>query len=268
MLGGMFAQLLPSAHALARKELDVCSEGAVARVFAEYRPSVVLNCAAYTDVDAAETHEEEAMRVNRDAVRLIARHARRSGARVVHFSTDYVFAGDRAEGYDEGDTPSPRNAYGRSKYAGEQALREETTDYLLVRTAWLYGPGGKNFVDTIAKKLESGEALSVVGDQEGSPTYTKDLAQAVLELLSRSARSGIYHVVNAGRTTWYGFAEEIRRILGSRSRLTEVTSDAFPRPATRPRYSVLNNTTSAPLPPWEDALRRYVGRRSMAHDEQ
>jgi dTDP-4-dehydrorhamnose reductase len=209
-------------------------------------------------VDGAEQEEALATAVNGNGVGFLAQEAAKAGARLVHFSTDYVFAGEKETGYTENDAPAPLNAYGRSKLAGEQALQRTTKDLLLIRSAWLYGPSGKNFVDTMRQKMKAGEPLRVVNDQEGSPTFTEDLVEATLALLMRNAPSGIYHLVNSGRTTWFGLAEEIQKTLGTTSELIPVPSAEFPRPASRPRYSVLQNAKTDPLPAWEDALTRYL----------
>jgi dTDP-4-dehydrorhamnose reductase len=263
MLGSMFVRALPEALFFSGAQADLTKKGAVEKILETYHPGVVINCAAYTDVDGAEEHEDVANKVNGEGVRALAAAAKKIGARLVHFSTDYIFDGQNAHGYAEDAQPKPLNAYGRSKLAGEQAVQEETDNYLLIRTAWLYGPNGKNFVDTMRKKMESGEALRVVGDQEGSPTYTSDLVDATLLLLAKAAPSGIYHLVNSGRVSWFGFAQKIQALLGTHAPLEEVFSDAFPRPAQRPQYSVLNNTKLKnikinPLPEWEDALARYL----------
>lgn len=256
----MFVGALPDALAFGVEQVDLTKRDTLERIFALHKPNTVINCAAYTDVDAAEEHEDLATQINGDGVRHLAEIAHTFGARVVHFSTDYVFAGTNVAGYAEAAEPKPLNAYGRSKLVGEQALQQETDDFLLIRTAWLYGPNGKNFVDAMREKMKRGEAVRVVNDQEGSPTYTHDLAQATLHLIWSSAETGIYHLVNSGRTTWFDFAMEIQEVLGTAVQIDAVPSDAFPRPAKRPSYSVLVSTkkNTPDLRTWKEALKSYL----------
>jgi len=262
MLGSMIVERLTAAginvEGVVLNDMDITNEQQTQLVLSERKPSVVMNCAAYTNVDGAETNEEVALHVNGDGVRNLARAAKQIGARLVHISTDYVFSGTQADGYNEDAQPDPQGAYGRTKLAGERALADEVADFLLVRTAWLYGPDGKNFVDTIREKLKAGETLKVVGDQIGSPTFTGDLAEAIIALVNNNAPSSIYHLVNSGRASWYDFACAIRDELGLSADITQVTTVEFPRPAPRPAYSVLNNTKRPPLPQWRDALTRYL----------
>jgi dTDP-4-dehydrorhamnose reductase len=262
MLGSMMVERLTAAGIPAAgidiQELDITNARQTAEVVARRQPATIVNCAAYTQVDEAELHEDIALAVNAAGVQNLARAAKAAGSRLVHLSTDYVFSGTQEDGYAEGANPDPRGAYGRTKRAGEVALMDEGVDFLLVRTAWLYGPRGKNFVDTIRQKLQAGEALQVVGDQVGSPTYTGDLADAITALLIERVPSGIYHLVNSGRASWYDLACAVRDELRLDSEIREVTTDAFPRPAPRPHYSVLLNTKRPPLPVWRDALTRYL----------
>lgn len=264
MLGSMMVERLTASGANVQgvilSDLDITNEQQAESVIRERGPEIIMNCAAYTNVDGAETDEETARHVNGDGVLNLARAAKQIGARLVHISTDYVFSGTQADGYNEDSQPEPKGAYGRTKLAGERALAESGADFLLVRTAWLYGPGGKNFVDTIRAKLQSGEALNVVGDQIGSPTFTGDVADAIIALVNDEVPSGIYHLVNNGRASWYDFACAIRDALGASANISEVSSGEFPRPAPRPPYSVLSNTKRPPLPQWHDALTRYLQR--------
>lgn len=262
MLGSMMVERLAASGAKVEgvilSDLDITNEQQTENVIRERKPEIIMNCAAYTNVDGAETDEETARHVNGAGVRNLAHAAKQIGARLVHISTDYVFSGTQADGYNENAQPEPKGAYGRTKLAGESALAEEGVDFLLVRTAWLYGPGGKNFVDTIREKLQADETLKVVGDQIGSPTFTGDLAEGIIALVKDKTSSGIYHLVNSGRASWYDLACAIRDELGVSTTITEVTTAEFPRPAQRPAYSVLNNTKRSPLPPWRDALTRYL----------
>ena len=242
--------------------LDIGDATAVTRWIETAKPSVVINCAAMTAVDDCEVNEGTALRVNGTAVGFLAAACDAVGSRLVHISTDYVFAGDRRRPYRENDPVGPINAYGRSKLRGEE-LAASAKRHLIVRTAWLYGLGGRNFVETIRRQIEGGSVqLRVVTDQRGSPTFCDDLAEAVLDLILADAH-GVVHAVNAGETTWHGFAVAIARLLGSDVEIAKVTTDEYPRPARRPAYSVLDTVLlraliGRPMPTWEDALKRYV----------
>lgn len=242
-----------------REELDIADEKSVREKVGSGGWEVIINAAAYTDVDGAETHRDEAMAVNADGVRYLAEAAKRSGALLVHYSTDYVFPGDKIGGYAEGDKPGPAvNAYGESKLRGEQALLDSAPRSFLLRTAWLYGAGGRNFVDTMLRLGRERDQIAVVDDQHGSPTYTRDVAQATRDLLSGDFTPGIYHLVNAETTTWYGLAQEIFRLAGMTVQLTPVTSGQFPGPAKRPAWSALRHTRGPSLRPWQAALYEYL----------
>lgn len=242
--------------------LDIGDASAVTRWIETSDPSDLINCAAYTAVDDCETDEQSAMRINGTAVGYLASACNAVDARLVQISTDYVFAGDGDRPYREGDRVAPISAYGRTKLRGEE-LAVDAHRHLVVRTAWLYGHSGHNFVETIRGRIEGGiERLRVVGDQRGSPTFCDDLAEAILDLMDASAH-GIFHAVNSGETTWHGFAVAIADILGRKIEIEKVTSDEFPRPAARPGYSVLDITKltralGRPMPPWRDALARYL----------
>jgi dTDP-4-dehydrorhamnose reductase len=217
---------------------------------------VVVNCAAYTAVDAAETDEETAYAVNAAGPALLATACAKVGARLIHVSTDYVFPGDATSPYDVDDATGPKGAYGRTKLAGEQAVREILPDAsYVVRTAWLYGATGQNFVKTMARLEREKETVSVVDDQRGSPTWSRDLAAGLLALAGSDAPPGIYHATNRGETTWHGFTQAIFEELGADpQRVLPTTSEAFPRPAPRPAYSVLSPRAwdEAGLPPLQD----------------
>jgi dTDP-4-dehydrorhamnose reductase len=244
--------------------LDIRSEAAVEAWITAERPSVVMNCAAYTAVDAAEHDEAAAHAVNATAVGILAKASAAVDARLVHVSTDYVFDGSAAEPYRESDPTCPTSAYGRSKLAGErEAARCDR--HLIVRTAWLYGIGGRNFVEAIRRQILSGrERLRVVADQRGCPTFCDDLAGSILDLVDADAQ-GVVHAVNVGETTWHGFATAIVRGLGASTPVDPVGTEEFPTPARRPAYSVLatdrlHRLIGRRLPPWEDALNRYLER--------
>jgi dTDP-4-dehydrorhamnose reductase len=243
-----------------RAEFDISDRDSVEEVFERVRPDIVMNCAAYTNVDGAETDEQAAYDVNAHGALLVAEACLSADARLVHVSTDYVFAGDASTPYDEGQRPAPRSAYGRSKAAGEQAVLTSGAEAYVVRTAWLYGQVGANFVKTMARLARTRETVDVVDDQLGSPTWSLHLARALVGLAVSTARPGIWHCTNDGEATWYVFARAVFAELGlDPARVLPTTSDAFPRPAPRPSYSVLSNEKwkAAKLPQmahWRDAL--------------
>ncbi|HWG25424.1 dTDP-4-dehydrorhamnose reductase [Actinospica sp.] len=253
--------------ALTRAALDLTDPAAVKAAVAGYE--VVANAAAWTDVDGAETHEDEASAINGAAVRNLAAACADSGARLLQPSTDYVFPGDATEPIAEDAPTSPLNAYGRSKLIGEQAVRELLPESgYVVRTAWLYGKHGKNFVATILNAATQREFLDVVDDQQGQPTSTVALARQLLALgraaHAGKAPSGVYHGTCARQTTWFGLARAAFEITGlDPERVRPTTSDKFVRPAPRPAYSVLGHERwaaagLAPMPNWRDALREYL----------
>lgn len=249
----------------ARSELDVTSSGEVAAALREHCPAVVVNCAAWTAVDDAESREDEALAVNGEGPRVLAAACGTAGARLLHVSTDYVFAGDGSQPYGEDDPAAPRTAYGRTKLAGELAVRAALPDsgYVL-RTAWLYGAAGPSFARTMIRLEGSRDTVDVVDDQLGQPTWTVDVADRLVALgraaQDGSAAAGTYHATSAGHTSWYGFAREIFARLGADpGRVRPTTSEAFVRPAPRPAYSVLGHgrwhaTGIAPIRDWRAAL--------------
>lgn len=253
-----------------RRALDVTDRGAVADAVAAAAPDVVVNCAGWTDVDGAEEAESQALAVNGDAVANLAVACSTAGARLLHVSTDYVFDGRADAPYPEDATPDPLNAYGRSKLAGERAVLEllPSAGYV-VRTAWLYGEHGPNFVATMLRLEQERETLDVVDDQVGQPTWTMDLARQLVALGLSHAPAGIYHATNSGQTSWHNFACEIFRMVGADpERLRPTTAAAFRRPAPRPAYSVLGQVrwTEAGLTvlrPWEDALAEALPRMAV-----
>ncbi|MFH1176130.1 MAG: dTDP-4-dehydrorhamnose reductase [Acidobacteriota bacterium] len=242
-------------------ELDITQEAAVLSAVKSIHPDAIINCAAFTAVDAAESQEETALAVNGTAVGHLARAADDCGALLLQVSTDYVFDGTAAWPYREDDTVRPASVYGRTKLAGEKAALAAAKG-LVVRTAWLFGEGN-NFVEAICRQLAAGAlSLRVVDDQTGCPTYADDLAEALLGLIERGA-TGIFHAVNAGSTTWCGFAREILRQLGAAIEVVPITTKDAARPAPRPLRSILDtarleSVLGTPLPPWPDALARYL----------
>lgn len=247
---------------LSRRELDITDPAAVTGAVGDRRPDIVVNCAAWTQVDAAESREGEALAVNGLGARLVAAACAAGGARLIHVSTDYVFGGGAARPYAEGDPCGPRTAYGRTKLAGERAVAEVLPgSCCIVRTAWLYGAHGPNFVRTMIGLERSRETVDVVGDQRGQPTWTVDVAGQIIAL-GRARAAGVYHATSSGETTWCGFAREIFRLLGADpARVRPVTSDVYPRPAPRPAYSVLGHGRWAgagiePIGDWRLRLRQ------------
>ena len=246
---------------LTRAQLDVTDAAAVSAAVAEASPTVVINAAAYTAVDAAEADEEAAYAVNAVAPGHLAAAVSAKNARLVHVSTDYVFAGDASSPYLEDAPTRPRSAYGRTKLAGEQAVLQRLPQAYVVRTAWVYGAIGGNFVKTMARLERDRETVSVVDDQRGSPTWSADLARGLVALACSGAAGGIYHCTNAGETTWFGFTKAIFEELGADpARVLPTTSRDFPRPAPRPAYSVLSDrrwrAAGLPaMPHWRAALR-------------
>ena len=246
-----------------RRALDITDPDAVQAVFADHRPSVVVNCAAWNAVDDAETAagSAAALRVNGDGPRHLAAACAKSGTRLLHVSTDYVFAGDATAPYPESADPAPRTAYGRSKLAGEQAVLDLLpSDGYLVRTAWLYGAGGPNFVATMIRLEQERDTLDVVDDQRGQPTWTADLADRLVRLGVGDAPAGVYHGTSGGEATWCELAREVFRLLGADpERVRPVSTAAMPRPAPRPAYSVLGHgrwqkAGIEPIRDWRQAL--------------
>jgi len=259
-VGWELARLLPALGELrttARDDLDLSDADAVRRVVRAARPELIVNAAAYTAVDKAESEPELAMRINGIAPGVMAEEAKRAGALLVHYSTDYIFDGAKPGAYVEDDAPAPLNAYGRTKLAGELAIRESGCRHLILRTSWVYGPRGKNFYLTIAAKAAKGEPLRVVDDQRGVPTSSRFLAEQTLALLARDT-SGLLHLVPGGETTWFGFAREIVQLKRSPSEVQPIKTGEFPAAARRPANSVLDNRKAAallgPLPQWKELL--------------
>ncbi|CAM3633475.1 dTDP-4-dehydrorhamnose reductase [Isoptericola cucumis] len=228
-----------SVVAAGRAELDVTDPDAVAAAVRDV--DVVVNCAAWTAVDDAETHEAEAFAVNATGAALLARASAAAGARLVQVSTDYVFDGRATSPYPEDAPLGPVSAYGRTKGAGEWAVRAEAPDHLIVRTAWLYGAHGGCFPKTMARLAAERDELSVVDDQVGQPTWTHDLADLVVRLVEAQAPAGTYHGTSSGQTSWFGFTRRIVEGLGVDTRVEPTTSEAFVRPAPRPAFSVLGH---------------------------
>ncbi|UFP95093.1 dTDP-4-dehydrorhamnose reductase [Gloeobacter morelensis] len=255
--------------AYGRAQLDIADSGAVRQALEQSGAAVLFNCAAYTRVDKAESEAEEAHRVNATGAKVLAEACSAAGSRLVHISTDYVFDGSACRPYPEDAPTQPLGVYGQSKLNGEVAVLEGGREHLVVRTAWVYGSGGPNFVRTILRLAGEREQLRVVADQVGSPTWTFDLAAALVGLVKARAEGGIYHVTNSGVTSWYDFAVAIAeeaQALGRALQLQSVvpiTTAEYPTPAARPAYSVLSNARAirvlgSPLPQWRQSLRRML----------
>ncbi|MGW4638101.1 dTDP-4-dehydrorhamnose reductase [Sphaerisporangium sp. NPDC004334] len=267
MLGGAVvaeaerASEAPEVLACGRDLLDLRYPDGVRQLLREERPDVVVNCAGWTAVDDAETHEIDALVVNGSGVRALALGCEEIGARLLHISTDYVFDGTARTPYPEDAPTRPINAYGRGKLAGEAVVLGllPRTGYV-VRTGWLYGAGGRNFVQTMIALERSRDTVNVVDDQRGQPTWTGDLAARLLSLARSDAPPGVYHGTSGGQTTWFGLAREVFTLLGADpSRVRPVSSAAFPSPTARPAYSVLGHGRWAvagmrPLRHWREAL--------------
>lgn len=271
-------------------EFDITDRARVLERISSLRPEVIINCAAFTQVDRCETEEVLANKVNGEAVGFLAEAAKTVDATLVHISTDYVFSGEQTRPYREDDPTGPQSAYGRSKLLGEQAIMSSGLEkYFIVRTSWLYGPGGNNFVETMIRLAKEREELQVVADQVGSPTYTGDLSEAILRLVTSdklrvtSKKSspvtrhpslifGLYHFANEGQCSWYEFAEEIIALARKHGepvvtqRIVPITTGEYPLPAKRPDYSVLSKekyktATGARIPDWRESLRTYFQER-------
>lgn len=248
-------------HALGR-EVDVTDPAALRHAIAPIRPDWIVHLAAFTRVDECESDERRAHLVNGLGARNAARAAAGSDASLLALSTDYVFDGRAGRPCFEYDVAAPLNAYGRSKWAGEQAIRELAPRHAIVRTAWLFGPGGRNFVDTMVERARSGQPLAVVDDQRGSPTYTRDLADQMLRIIE-GRHFGTFHVVNAGAATWHELASHAVARAGMRVTIGRLTTAELGRPAPRPACSVLDATASErvighALPDWRDAVDRHL----------
>jgi dTDP-4-dehydrorhamnose reductase len=242
------------AVALTHAELDVTDRTAVLDAL---RGATVVNCAAYTDVDGAESESERAHAINADGAHNVAEAAER----VLYVSTDYVFDGGKREPYVESDATSPLQEYGHSKLAGERVTAEANDNHLVVRSSWLFGAGGRNFVDTMLTLARDRQELLVVDDQVGSPTFTGHLADALVALATADQR-GLLHVTGSGSCSWYAFARAIFDRSGIEADVRPCTTDEFPRPARRPANSILASERGAPaLPAWQDGLDAYLGVR-------
>jgi dTDP-4-dehydrorhamnose reductase len=250
-----------------RAALDLGDPDAIRRVVREAKPELVVNAAAYTAVDKAESEPELAMRINGVAAGVLAAEAKRLGAWLIHYSTDYVFDGSGKRPYSEGDATNPINAYGRSKLAGEQAIAASGARYLILRSSWVYGSRGRNFLLAILQRAHSGAALRVVDDQIGAPTWCRQIAEVTARIVAgRSDVGGTYHLSAGGETTWCGFARAIMALAGIDAGVQPIATAEYPTAAKRPRYSVLDCAKLArdfgvALPDWRDGLARCMAER-------
>jgi dTDP-4-dehydrorhamnose reductase len=248
--------------ALTHDDLDVTDTAAIEYALDAARPDAVANCAAYTDVDGAESHERAAMRVNDQGAAMLAGGAAAVGAKVLYPSSDYVFDGSKRRPYVESDLPAAASAYGRSKQAGETSVAVANPRHLITRSSWLFGVGGRNFVETMLRLGREQPEVMVVSDQIGSPTYTRHLATALAGLLE-SDDYGIHHIAGTGSCSWYEFAQEIFDQAGVECRVLSATTEELARPAPRPPFSVLGSERrrSLQLPGWRQGLREYLVER-------
>lgn len=258
-LRGLGRSVLAPAHT----ELDATDEGALRAYVAAHAPAILYNAIAYTAVDAAESDEKRAETLNVRLPQSLGRIARDTGLPLIHFSTDFVFDGSLDRPYAEEDATRPLSVYGRTKRDGEEALQSaDPPRYCIVRTAWLFGHGRKNFVATILERCRTHGGANVVADQKGSPTYAEDLARYSI-LLSESGASGVFHIVNSGRATWHELAVAAARITGCECPIRAITHEEYPTPAVRPASSVLDTSrftavTGIRPRPWQDALRDFL----------
>ncbi len=265
MLGNDLVKTLGLRHEVVGKDFndfDITNKGITREEILDILPQIVVNSAGFTNVDGCETEVEKAFLVNAEGTKNVALACEEGKIKLVHISTDYVFDGKKKNPYLEDDIPNPLNIYGKSKLKGEQYIKEIMEDFLVVRTEWLYGKKGNNFVSTILKMAGVEKELKVVDDQIGSPTYTKDLAYAIDVLLKHNLK-GVYHITNRGTCSWYQFALKILELAHMEDvKVMPVGSDAYTRPAKRPAYSALNcskfeRETGLTLRPWKDALAEY-----------
>ena len=266
MLGQELAKILDQQNPVLwdLEEIDITDAEQVAEKIGELRPAIIINCAAYNDVDGAENNQELANKINGEAVGFLAETAAALGSILVHYSTDYVFRGDQKSGYRESDQPEPQSAYASSKYLGEQKLQEHTDKFYLIRLSRLFGrpaasqQAKKSFVDLMLELAQTKEELNVVNEELSSPTYAPDLARGTVEIINGKMPFGVYHVANSGACTWYEFAQEIFKIKRIKTKINPVSGDFYPRSAQRPAYSILLNTKIKKRRPWRQALVEYL----------
>lgn len=248
--------------------LDICNRAEVQNYLKSHNVDVLVNCAAYTAVDKAESEVEEAFSVNRDGVAVLSECCAENGVYLIHISTDYVFDGNSVEPFKETDPPHPSSVYGMSKKAGEDAMVEKGVDGMIIRTAWLYSAFGKNFVKTMLRLGSEKPEVHVVADQRGAPTWAADLARAIIDVICKAdfkARKGveIYHYTNDGECTWYEFASAIMEMAGKTCKVIPISTAEYPAACKRPAYSVLDTSKikrdfGLEIPLWDDSLRKML----------
>ena len=243
------------------EELSITDKDAVEKIFQEQQPGYLINCAAYTAVDKAESDKNLANEINGTAVGILASASQKYGAKFIHISTDYVFNGNATSPIKENDKVDPVNVYGATKLLGEQMAMQNHPQSIIIRTAWVYSFYGKNFVKTMMRLMKEKESIGVVNDQYGSPTYAADLAEAIMMIITSGKwEAGIYHYSNEGTISWFDFANEIKRLIQSGCTINALATEQFPTPAKRPKYSVLDKTKiqqtfSVPLKDWKTSLQ-------------
>jgi len=261
MLGHELVEEFKNNHELVlwdREQIDISKKEDVIKKISVLCPDIVINSAAYTAVDEAESNKDLAYKVNGCAVGFLATACKEINALLVHFSTDYVFDGENHNGYKENHPYNPINMYGKSKALGEKMILDISPKYYIIRTAWLFGKNGKNFVETMLRLAKEKKDLKIVNDQFGNPTSAKDLAAEVRKLVESKNKFGIYHITNSGTCSWHEFAVKIFKLANLNPKIKPVESNEFPTPAKRPTYSMLINTKLPSMRKWEEALKDYL----------
>lgn len=238
------------------QDFDITDETSVNNYFKDTNPDIVIHAAAYTNVDLAETEKEKAFLINGKGTENLAKATSEKNIPILYLSTDYVFDGEKDSAYLPDDKPNPQGIYGESKLAGELAVQKFNPKHFIIRTSWLYGKNGKNFVDTMINLSKSQPVLRVVDDQKGCPTWTFDLAEGILTILKNNSSYGIYHVCGTGFISWYGFAKKILELKGIKTEVIPVKTEEFPRPAKRPKNSVMENNNLCRN--WQESLKMYL----------
>lgn len=243
-------------------DLDLSNRAATSKFIQNYCPDVLIHCAAFTNVDLAEQEFENCFASNVEATANIALQCKQIGSKMVYISTDYIFSGEEMKPYDTDDLPNPLSVYGRTKLLGEKKVIEHVDEHFIVRTSWAFGKNGNNFVDTMLRLGREKDVVDVVCDQIGSPTYTKDLARFISELI-KTSKYGVYHATNEGYCSWAEFAEEIFKQAGLKTKVNHITSDQYPTIVKRPKNSMLSKSSIEKFdfqrfPKWEEALNRYL----------
>lgn len=247
-----------------KDDLDITDKEKVSSYFSIHKWDGVINCAAYTAVDKAEKEEVMAFKINADAVAILAKESAQQKAKFIHISTDYVFNGEGTSPVKEGDKTAPINVYGKSKLEGERLVLQNHPKSIIIRTAWVYSEYGSNFMKTMLRLFSEKKEIGVIDDQQGTPTYAKDLAKAIWLLYQKEeVPAGIYHFTNEGQTTWHGFAQAIKELTKAKIKINKIPTRAYPTPAKRPAYSVMclgkiKNTLEMEIPQWRESLKKVL----------